>query len=228
MWKAIAAQATDGEFGNPDAFCSDIEATNWMSATVATSDDEVIEHIMNICKRDPRAGKVTTGGIVTVKDSTENWYLSWTINRQPQFREQDRSTVLVWLYSLNTNKEGNYVKKAMRDCTGEEVCREWLYHIGVPEDRIDTLAKNACNTTTCFMPYINAFFQPRKESDRPKVVPDAPSTSRSSVSLPKRPATLFSPPNTPCVPVWNRSTRFLMLTAVYPRSGEANTMSESC
>ena len=172
MWKAIAAQATDGEFGNPDAFCSDIEATNWMSATVATSDDEVIEHIMNICKRDPRAGKVTTGGIVTVKDSTENWYLSWTINRQPQFREQDRSTVLVWLYSLNTNKEGNYVKKAMRDCTGEEVCREWLYHIGVPEDRIDTLAKNACNTTTCFMPYINAFFQPRKESDRPKVVPD--------------------------------------------------------
>ena len=80
--------------------------------------------------------------------------------------------VLVWLYSLNTNKEGNYVKKAMRDCTGEEVCREWLYHIGVPADRIDALAKNACNTTTCFMPYINAFFQPRKESDRPKVVPD--------------------------------------------------------
>ena len=33
--------------------------------------------------------------------------------------------VLVWLYSLNTNKDGNYVKKAMRDCTGEEVCREW-------------------------------------------------------------------------------------------------------
>ena len=28
------------------------------------------------------------------------------------------------------------------------------------------------STTTCYMPYINAFFQPRKESDRPKVVPD--------------------------------------------------------
>ena len=80
--------------------------------------------------------------------------------------------VLVWLYALNTNKEGNYVKKAMRDCTGEEVCREWLYHIGVPQDRIDTLAKDACNTTTCFMPYINAFFQPRKNEDRPHVVPD--------------------------------------------------------
>lgn len=172
MWKAIAAQATHGEFGNPDAFCSNIEATNWMSATVATSDEEIIRYIMNICKRDPREGKVTTGGIVTVKDSTDNWYLSWTINRQPQFKSQDKNMVLVWLYALNTNKEGNYVKKAMRDCTGEEVCREWLYHIGVPQDRIDTLAKDACNTTTCFMPYINAFFQPRKNEDRPHVVPD--------------------------------------------------------
>ena len=172
MWKNIAKQAKHGEFGNPDAFCSDVEATNWMSATVATSNEEIIQHIIKICKRDPREGKVTTGGIVTVKDSTENWYLSWTINRQPQFKAQNKDTVLVWLYALSTNKEGNYVKKAMRDCTGEEVCREWLYHIGIPESEIDDLAKNACNTTTCFMPYINAFFQPRKNEDRPHVVPD--------------------------------------------------------
>ena len=95
MWKAIAAQATHGEYGNPDAFCSDVEATNWMSATVATANEEIIQHIMRICKRDPRAGKVTTGGIVTVRDSSENWYLSWTINRQPQFKSQDPNTVLV-------------------------------------------------------------------------------------------------------------------------------------
>ncbi len=171
LWKNIAKQAQHGEYGNPDAFCSDVEATNWMSATVATSDEEIIKYIMNVCKRDPRKGKVTTGGIVTVKDSTDNWYLSWTINRQPQFKAQDKNTVLVWVYALNTNRPGNYVKKAMRNCTGEEVCREWLYHIGVPTAKIDSLAKNACNTTTCFMPYINAFFQPRKKSDRPLVVP---------------------------------------------------------
>ena len=172
LWKNIAKQAQHGEFGNPEAFCSDYEATNWMSATVETSNEEIISRIMDICKRDPRAGKVTTGGIVTVKDSRDNWYLSWTINRQPQFKAQNKNTVLVWLYALSTGKEGNFVKKAMRDCTGEEVCREWLYHIGVPESEIGDLAKNACNTTTCFMPYINAFFQPRKNEDRPKVVPD--------------------------------------------------------
>lgn len=172
MWKNIARQAVHGEYGNPDAFCSDFEATNWMSATVATSNEEIIQHIIRICKRDPREGKVTTGGIVTVKDSTDNWYLSWTINRQPQFKAQDKNTVLIWLYSLSTDKAGNYVRKPMRECTGEEVCQEWLYHIGIPEEEIKTLAKEACNTTTCFMPYINAFFQPRKKEDRPLVVPE--------------------------------------------------------
>ena len=172
LWKNIAKQAVNGEYGDPDNFCDDFEATNWMSATVETSNEEIIQHIIKICKRDPRVGKVTTGGIVTVKDSTDNWYLSWTINRQPQFKAQNKDSVLIWVYSLSTGKEGNYVKKAMRDCTGEEVCKEWLYHIGIPTSEIDDLAKNACNTTTCFMPFINAFFQPRKKSDRPLVVPE--------------------------------------------------------
>lgn len=172
LWKNIAKQAKHDEYGHPDVFCSDTEATNWMSATVETSNEDIIQHIMNICKRDPRAGKVTTGGIVTVKDSVDNWFLSWTINRQPQFRSQSKDTVLVWLYALHTDTEGNYIKKAMRDCTGEEICQEWLYHIGMDESKIKDYSENACNTTTCFMPYINAFFQPRKNVDRPKVVPE--------------------------------------------------------
>ena len=172
LWNNIAKQAKHDEYGHPDVFCSDTEATNWMSATVETSNEDIIQHIMNICKRDPRAGKVTTGGIVTVKDSVNNWFLSWTINRQPQFKSQNKDTVLVWLYALHTDTEGNYIKKAMRDRTGEEICQEWLYHIGMDESKIKDYSENACNTTTCFMPYINAFFQPRKNVDRPKVVPE--------------------------------------------------------
>ena len=171
MWKNIAAQAPNGEFGNPDKFCSDIDKTNWMSATVEVSDENIIKHIIDICKRDPRSGKVTTGGIVTVKDSTKNWYLSWTINRQPQFKSQNKNAVLVWVYALNTDKEGNFVKKAIRECTGKEVCQEWLYHIGLNKDEIEQYSEK-CNTTTCYMPYINAFFQPREEKDRPLVVPN--------------------------------------------------------
>ena len=64
------------------------------------------------------------------------------------------------------------MKKPMRECTGKEICEEWLYHIGIENEKIEDYAANRCNTTTCFMPYINAFFMPRKESDRPKVVVD--------------------------------------------------------
>lgn len=170
LWKNIASQASNGEFGNPDKFCGNVDLTNWMSATIEVSDENIIKHIINICKRDPREGKVTTGGIVTIKDSVDNWYLSWTINRQPQFKSQNKNSILVWVYSLNTNKPGNYVKKQMKECTGKEVCEEWLYHIGIPINEIEKHAKK-CNTTTCYMPYINAFFQPREEKDRPLVVP---------------------------------------------------------
>ena len=49
---------------------------------------------------------------------------------------------------------------------------EWLYHIGVPEDKIEELATNSANTVPVMMPYIDAFFMPRAFGDRPKVVPD--------------------------------------------------------
>lgn len=168
MWRRIAAQSSD--FGNPDKFCYDSELCNWMSATVETLDQRIIPYITNICKRDPFTGKVVTGGIVSVKDSS--WLLSWTINRQPQFRSQPKDHCLVWVYALFNDKPGDYVKKPMRDCTGKEICMEWLYHIGVPENEIEELAENSANTVPVMMPYIDAFFMPRNDTDRPKVVPD--------------------------------------------------------
>ena len=168
MWRKIAAQ--DPSFGHPDKFCSDPEQTNWESATIETLDQNIIPYIKNICKRDPFTGKVTTGGIVTVKDSS--WLLSWTINRQPQFRNQPKDHCLVWVYSLFTDRPGDYIKKPMRECTGKEICEEWLYHIGVPEDKIEEYATNSANTVPVMMPYIDAFFMPRAYGDRPAVVPD--------------------------------------------------------
>ena len=167
MWKKIAAQ--DASFGKPDKFCHEPELTNWMSATVTTLDDKVIPYIKKICKRDPFSGGVVTGGIVTCRDSS--WLLSWTINRQPQFRNQPKDQCLVWVYSLFTDRPGDYVKKPMRSCTGKEICMEWLYHLGVPENEIKELAEKSCNTVPVMMPYVTAFFMPRQAGDRPDVVP---------------------------------------------------------
>ena len=168
LWRKIAGQ--DSSFGNPDKFCYDPELTNWMSATVTTLDDRIPPYVQKICKRDPFSGKVVTGGIVTVKDS--NWLLSWTFNRQPQFRSQPKGQLVGWIYGLFSNVPGNYVKKPMRDCTGKEICMEWLYHLGVPENQIEELAENSANTIPVMMPYIDAFFMPRNGTDRPKVVPN--------------------------------------------------------
>ena len=168
MWRKIAAQ--DPAFGNPDKFCGNPELCNWMSATVETLDQRIIPYIKKICKRDPFTGKVVTGGIVTVKDSS--WLLSWTINRQPQFREQPKDHCLVWVYALFSDKPGDYIKKPMRECTGKEICMEWLYHLGVSENEIEDMAEHSANTVPVMMPYIDAFFMPRAIEDRPKVVPD--------------------------------------------------------
>ena len=168
LWKNIAAQHPS--FGHPEKFCGDTSRSNWESATITTDNEEIIQQIEKICKRDPRSGRVVTGGIVSCKDSS--WLLSWTINRQGQFKEQAKKDVCIWVYALFTDKPGDYVKKPMKECTGMEITQEWLYHLGVPVEHIDGLARHACNATPTMMPYITAFFMPRRKGDRPDVIPD--------------------------------------------------------
>lgn len=167
LWRKIAVHSD--KFGNPDKFCMDPEDSNWVSATVNTLDDKIIPYIEKITKRAPLTGHVVTGGIVSVPDS--NWLLSWTINRQPQYRDQPKGQVLVWLYGMFSDRPGNFVKKSMRECTGKEICEEWLYHLGVPEDQIEEMAEKSANTVPVMMPFASAYFQPRKDGDRPNVVP---------------------------------------------------------
>ena len=152
-----------------EKFCSQPELSNWESATITTLDDKIPQYIKKICKRDPFTGHTVTGGIVTVKDSS--WLLSWTLNRQQQFRDQPKNQLCVWVYGLFSDKPGDYVKKPMRDCTGREICMEWLYHLGVPTEDIAELADHSANTVPVMMPYIDAFFMPRAFGDRPDIVP---------------------------------------------------------
>lgn len=168
LWRRIAAK--DSCFGRPDVFGGHIPETKWESATVTTLDRRIPEYIHKICKRDPFSGKVVTGGIVTARDSA--WLLSWTVNRQPHFKQQPPDQIVVWLYGLFVDVPGDYVDKPMQDCTGEEITREWLYHLGVPEDEIPELAANGARTVPVMMPYVTAFFMPRAAGDRPDVVPE--------------------------------------------------------
>lgn len=166
MWKNIAKKSDD--FGKPEVFCSDVEKSSWESCTVTCHDESVPKYIEKITKRSPYGGKTVTGGIVTCVDSS--WLMSWTINRQGQYPEQPENDVCVWVYGLFTDVEGDYIKKKMRDCTGKEITKEWLFHLGVPVNEIDALAET-CSAVPVMMPYITSQFMPRKFGDRPLVVP---------------------------------------------------------
>ncbi|WP_068433465.1 oleate hydratase [Piscicoccus intestinalis] len=167
LWKRVARK--DPSFGRPEVFCSSIDETKWMSATVTTTDERIPEYMRRIAKRDPFSGRVVTGGIVTARDSS--WLLSWTVNRQPHFKAQRPNEIVVWVYSLFVDRPGDYVNKPMSECTGAEITAEWLYHLGVPVDEIDELAATGAKCVPVMMPYVTSFFMPRKAGDRPDVVP---------------------------------------------------------
>ena len=113
---------------------------------------------------------MVTGGIITVKDS--KWLMSYTLNRQPHFKDQPKDQLVVWVYGLFTDVPGDNVKKPMRECAGREITEEWLYHLGVPVEEIPDMAAGSAHCVLCMMPYITAFFMPGAEGDRPKVVPE--------------------------------------------------------
>ena len=167
LWRRIAAK--DESFGRPDVFGGHIPETKWESATVTTVDHRIPAYIEKICKRDPFSGRVVTGGIVSAVDS--NWLMSWTVNRQPHFKQQSPDEIVVWVYALFVDRPGDYVKKPMQECTGEEITQEWLYHMGVPESDIPELAATGAKTVPVMMPYVTSFFMPRQAGDRPDVVP---------------------------------------------------------
>ncbi|MFD6091344.1 oleate hydratase [Oerskovia sp. NPDC060338] len=168
LWKNIARR--DPSFGRPEVFCTNIPESKWESATVTTLDARIPEYIQKIAKRDPFSGGVVTGGIVTVRDSA--WLMSWTVNRQPHFKQQPEDQIVAWVYSLFVDTPGDFVKKPMQECTGEEITQEWLYHLGVPVEEIPELAATGAMTVPVMMPYVTSFFLPRRAGDRPDVVPE--------------------------------------------------------
>lgn len=169
LWKNLAEQST--EFGNPDAFCENLPAESWfVSATVTVENGDLDPYIERLTNRRPRTGKIVTGGIITAKDS--NWMLSFTIHRQPHFKGQSPEQTIIWVYGLLSNTPGNYVKKPIEQCTGEEIVQELLYHLGVPELEIENIAENSTTAIPVYMPFITSYFMLRSKGDRPLVVPN--------------------------------------------------------
>jgi oleate hydratase len=170
LWENLAKRSPD--FGHPEVFYKNLPERSWFISATATIENTAVDpYIERLTKRDLHDGKVNTGGIITITDSS--WLLSFAVHRQPHFKEQTENETTVWIYSLYSDTEGDYVHKKITECTGEEITQEWLYHLGVPEALIPGLAaQESINTNPAYMPFITAYFMPRRDGDRPAVVPE--------------------------------------------------------
>lgn len=165
LWKNLAKKSP--VFGKPEKFYGNVDRSMWESVTLTCKPSPFVEKLKELSINDPYSGKTVTGGIITFTDS--NWVMSFTCNRQPHFPTQPNDVLVVWVYALLMDKEGNFVKKPMPACTGREIIAELCYHLGIEEQLDDVVANTKARLA--LMPYITAMFMPRAAGDRPHVVP---------------------------------------------------------
>ncbi|EPH59232.1 oleate hydratase [Enterococcus sp. AZ040] len=169
LWKNLAAQSPD--FGHPEVFYENLPEESWfVSATVTWQNFDVEPYLEKLTHRKLRTGRIVTGGIVTIKDS--NWMMSFATHRQPHFKEQKDQQTITWVYGLLSNTPGNYIKKPIEQCSGQEIVQELLYHLGVPEAEIQRISKESSVAVPVYMPFITSYFMLREPGDRPLVIPN--------------------------------------------------------
>ena len=161
LWAKVAKKKQG--LGNPEPFFNHPDETNWESFTVTMKGNKFLKMIEKFSGNIPGSG-----ALMTLKDS--NWLMSIVVAAQPHFKNQPMDTTIFWGYGLYTDRIGNYVKKPMRECTGEELFIELIHHLHMEAEQEEIL-DSVVNVIPCMMPYIDAQFQPRAISDRPKVVP---------------------------------------------------------
>ena len=159
LWHALAAKRPG--LGDPKVFDSSAKESTWESFTVTTRNPVFFKLMESFSGSE--AGK---GGLITFKDS--NWLLTIVLNHQPHFRDQPQDTFVWWGYALFPDKEGDFIKKPMAQCTGREILDEVLQHLRFEERR---QILDSSIVLPSMMPYITSQFLVRKAGDRPQVVP---------------------------------------------------------
>ncbi|HEY8098220.1 MAG TPA: oleate hydratase, partial [Methylobacter sp.] len=160
LWEDIA-NGRPG-FGHPAVFAENIEQTKWQSFTVTLSDPTFFTFIEEFT-----GNEAGTGGLFTLVDS--NWFMSIVLAHQPHFINQPENIFVFWGYGLFPDRVGNFVNKAMSECTGEEILIELFQHLKLGDKAQPIIDAAIC--IPCMMPFITSQFMPRIKGDRPDVVP---------------------------------------------------------
>ncbi|WP_158976486.1 oleate hydratase [Cellulophaga sp. L1A9] len=158
LWEKLANKYPG--FGRPEVFNSNIAESFWESFTITLKDTAFFDQMEKLS-----GNKAGTGSQVTLKDS--NWFMSFSLNQQPHYKDQPSNVQVFFTYGLHPDRVGNFVGKPMTECTGEEIMRELCGHLKFDYEIV--FANATC--IPCRMPYITSMFMPRLKTDRPLPVP---------------------------------------------------------
>jgi oleate hydratase len=162
LWEAMAKRFP-GDFGNPLFFTGDIDHSKFMVFNITTKGPLLKDLIMKFTKN-KRFGEQH----MTIFTESA-WNLIMHFPWQPFVRNQDKDTTIFMAYALYGDNRGDYVKKPMGECNGDELITEMCYHFGFMKE-LPEIKK----VTTCvpyMLPYVTSMFLPRKIADRPPVIP---------------------------------------------------------
>jgi Myosin-crossreactive antigen len=162
VWKKLAAR--DPKFGHPEKFLkNNIDKMTFVSYfPTIRGFPQFVQRIEEMT-----GSKAGTGGAISIKDSS--WCIGFILHHKPFFIGQPDDVDVFWGNGLYPDRVGDYVKKPMLECTGEEILTEFCYHLGLL-DMLDELLKHTY-VSVAAMPYITSQFSPRTIYDRPAVVP---------------------------------------------------------
>ena len=163
LWRRLAQGRTD--FGNPDVYFDPAKAADsrWVTFTVTTTGTEFIDELTALT-----GSKPGTGGLVTLRDS--GWVLSLTIFHNPEVLGQPQGANVWWGYGLYPDRDGDFISKPMTECTGAEILEEVVRQLKFDRSLDAIMASSIC--IPCHLPFVNNIWLPRKQGDRPSVVPE--------------------------------------------------------
>lgn len=158
LWQKLAEKSP--KFGNPANFLSQGLRSTIETFTTTFQGPEFMRLYEQLAHDRPG-----TGALVSLNDS--NWSITIAIPHQPVFSSQSNDTNIICGYASSPTKSGNYVRKPMYECCGEEILIEILTYLNFPIEPILASSK----TIPCGMPLGTAPFLSRRDGDRPHVIP---------------------------------------------------------
>lgn len=158
LWFRLAKASS--KFGNPSAFCTHISESLLETFTALmplTDYKRIYAHMTHT--------QVQDGHLISIARS--NWSLKIILPLSQIVEKHQKQTCILIGYALTPKELGNFVKKPMCVCSGDEIVAELLWQFNMPFDDIF----ERVTVDSYLLPLGLSPLLPRGHEDRPNCIP---------------------------------------------------------